>query len=80
MGKNKTADGHKINYIVRLAREVGATIRRGSNHVDILNYPGYRPCPVADSTDARKMVAPWLARTRGCTNTEAYQAIRTGRW
>lgn len=80
MGKNKTRDGAKISYIVRVAREIGATLRDGTNHLVILNYAGLRPCPVATSTDARRMIAPWLAQARGCSNTEAYEAIRNGNW
>ena len=80
MGKNKTRDGAKISYIVRIAREIGATLRDGTNHATILKYPGLRTCPVASSTDARRMVAPWLAQARGCSNTEAYTAIRAGSW
>ena len=80
MAKNRTRDGMEISRIIRAAMEAGATIRDGKKHASVLNYAGSRPCPIASSTSARHMVAPWLAEIKGCTNKEAYQAIQTGYW
>ena len=76
MAGNKTRDGIKLSKIVKLARSVGATVRRGRNHPFVLGYEGVRACPVATSTDARRMVAPWIASITGYTPNEAYNAIR----
>ena len=80
MAGNKTRDGIKMSKILKVAEGIGATIRAGTNHPFILNYAGQRPCPVAPSTDAGRMVAPWIASATDCTNQEAYQALRKGNW
>ena len=76
MAGKKTRDGIKLSKIVKLARSLGAGVRRGGNHPLVLSYEGMRACPIATSTNARTMVAPWLARITGYTNREAYKAIR----
>lgn len=76
MAGNKTRDGIKLSKIVKLALSLGATVRGGGKHPFVLNYTGMRACPVATSTNARTMVAPWIARAIGYTPTQAYQAIR----
>ncbi|MBP7708412.1 hypothetical protein KA107_01905 [Candidatus Pacearchaeota archaeon] len=77
---NKTIDGIKLADILRTATEVGATIREGNSHPYILNYGGLRPCPIAKSTHAERMVAPWLAQATGTTKHECYEAMRRGYW
>ena len=80
MAGNKTRDGIRLEKILKVARAIGATIREGTKHPYILNYEGLRPCPVATSTDAKRMVAPWLALATDYTRKEAYQALRKGSW
>ncbi len=80
MATNKTCDGIKLKDILQAAREAGARIREGNSHAYILNYSGLRPCPVATSTHAERMVAPWLAQATGRTKHESYEAIRRGYW
>ena len=77
---NRTRDGIRLESILRVAREIGASIREGTKHPYILNYAGLRPCPIASSTDAGRMVAPWLAKATGYTRQEAYTALRNGYW
>jgi len=77
---NKTADGIRLTDVVKAALQAGARMRDGNSHLFILNYDGMRPCPVASSTHAERMVAPWLARATGATKQEAYTAIRRGYW
>jgi hypothetical protein len=76
MAGNKTRDGIKLSKIVKLALSLGATVRRGRNHPFVLGYEGVRACPVATSTDARTMVAPWIAGIMGYTPHRAYELIR----
>jgi len=72
----KTRDGLKISNLVRvLMNTPGIEIRKGSKHQYVANYPGMRPCPIATSTDARRMVAPWYATVMGYSNTQAYQSL-----
>lgn len=80
MSGNKTSDGIRLNYILRVARKIGAIIRAGNSHPYILNYEGLRPCPIATSTHAKRMVAPWIAEATGRSRTEAYDALRRGYW
>ncbi|MAH46442.1 hypothetical protein CMI37_11460 [Candidatus Pacearchaeota archaeon] len=76
MAGKKTRDGIKLSKVVKLAQGLGATVRGATKHPFVLNYDGMRPCPVATSTDAKRMVAPWIAEITGCTNQEAYQSMR----
>ncbi|VVB79470.1 Uncharacterised protein [uncultured archaeon] len=80
MAGNKTRDGLRINDLVKLAMQAGARIREGNSHAYILNYEGLRPCPIATSTHAERMVAPWLATATGRTKHETYEALRRGYW
>jgi len=77
----KTADKIKSTNILRVASQIGASVRNGSGgHFYILNFPNLRPCPIAESTNAERMIAPWIARATGRTNREVYQALRNGYW
>ena len=80
MAGNKTRDGIRLTNIVRIAEQIGARIRDGTNHPYILNYDGVRPCPIATSTHAGRMVAPWIANATGRSKQEAYTAMRQGYW
>jgi hypothetical protein len=77
----KTRDGIKLSKILDVAREVeGVTIRDGRNHPYVLNRDGLRPCPVAESTDARKMLVPWFRQATGYETKTVYQALQKGSW
>jgi hypothetical protein len=80
MAGNKTRDGLKIRDVVRTALQAGAKLREGNSHLYILNFGQLRPCPIATSTDAGRMVAPWLAQATGRTRQETYMALRRGYW
>lgn len=77
---NKTADGIRQTYCLRVAKQAGAAIRPASSHKYVLNYENMRPCPLGASTNARTMLAPWLARATGRDRNEVYQALRQGEW
>ena len=64
-----------------MARGVeGVTIRDGKNHPYVLNRDGQRPCPVAGSTDARKMLVPWFRQATGYDTNKVYRAFQKGSW
>jgi hypothetical protein len=76
MGNKKTRDGCKLKRILGFAREEGIGIRKGTNHPYILRSEGLRPCPVACSSDAKRMIAPWLAQATGYERRRIYQTLR----
>ena len=80
MAGHKTRDGIRLTDVLKAATLAGAGIRQGAKHAYMLLYPGSRPCPVATSTHAERMVAPWLAHATGRSKQEAYAAIRNGYW
>jgi hypothetical protein len=78
---NKTRDGIKLLNILKAVREIEElVVRTGSNHPYILNYDGMRPCPVAPSTDARRMLVPWLREITHRDGREIYDALKGGSW
>jgi len=80
MAGNKTRDGLKISKVLRVARDFGVSVREaGGNHPYILGFDGMRPCPVASSTDARRMVVPWLQEVTGYDAQRVYSFLRRGR-
>lgn len=81
MAGNKTRDGLKISKIVRaLSGLSGVEIRSGTNHPHIAMSSGLRPCPIASSTDARRMVVPWLQNIVDLEPKEIYNSLRSGKW
>tara|TARA_Y100000310_G_scaffold191612_1_gene191561 strand:+ start:3618 stop:3875 length:258 start_codon:yes stop_codon:yes gene_type:complete len=77
----KTRDGLRINKIMNLVDTIeGVSTRHGSNHSTILQYRGMRPCPVAKSTDARRMLVPWLRDVTGYNSVDIYQSLKSGQW
>jgi len=83
MAGNKTRDGIKLSHIERaLLRIPGVEIESGSKHVAKAVYPGQRPCPIATSTDARRMIVPWVITITSQVYTAAqiYDALRAGVW
>ena len=80
MSQRKTSDGIRHADCLRVAEQAGAAIRYGGRHEYILKYENMRPCPLAASTNARTMLAPWLARATGRDRQEVYEALRRGDW
>jgi hypothetical protein len=77
----KTRDGIKLSTIVRMVRELDdVSTRMGTNHPILLLAQGYRPCPVAESSDARRMISPWLSHVLDYSPRQVYSAFRAGRW
>ncbi|MBR9703824.1 hypothetical protein GOV12_00295 [Candidatus Pacearchaeota archaeon] len=79
----KTRDGLKLRKIVcALEQLAGVVVRHGSNHPYVAFRSGYSvPCPVATSTDVRKMVVPWVKHVTDYSNSrEIYRALSAGRW
>lgn len=79
MGK-RTQDGVGLKDILRAAKEIGIEIREGGKHPYALEYPGMRPCPLAASTHAKRMVTPWIEEATGRDRKEIYTALRQGYW
>ncbi len=78
---NKTRDGIKLTQIVRaLAKISGIEIRKGTKHPYIAMYQGLRPCPVAASTDAKKMLVPWIEQATGYERNSIYSSLKSGEW
>lgn len=80
MGGQKTQDGIRLRDILKAADLAGAGIKMGSNHPYLLTHPGMRPCPIATSTHAERMVAPWLAQATRRNKQEVYANLREGTW
>jgi hypothetical protein len=81
MGGKKTRDGIRLSVIVRLLAELsGVQIRDGRNHPHIAMADGMRTCPIATSTNARRMLVPWIARVTGYTPRNIYSSLKSGEW
>ncbi|MBD3259245.1 hypothetical protein GF371_01280 [Candidatus Woesearchaeota archaeon] len=81
MAGNKTRDGIKLTKIVSAVSDIGGVIiRDGTNHQYVINYAGRRPCPLDTSTDAKRMIVPWLYAITGYDKNGIYQNLRKGRW
>ena len=79
--QGKTIDGIKLSTIVRVVSELDViSIREGAKHPAVLMADGLRPCPVAKSSDARRMISPWLRDATGYDARDIYSALRAGRW
>ena len=76
----KTRDGIRLSSIINMVMELGISVREGTKHPYILEFPGLRTCPVAESTDARSMLAPWLRNATGYNAREIYHSLKQGEW
>jgi hypothetical protein len=78
----KTRDGIKITDILSAVRAVeGISIRQGTKHPYMLLYGQMRPCPIAESTDVKHMVLPWLKQIdalRSYDKQTIYQGLKQG--
>jgi len=78
MGGNRTQDGLSLKDILKVALEAGIEVREGGKHPYNLTSPRMRPCPLATSTHAKRMVVPWMAEATGRERKELYQALQRG--
>jgi hypothetical protein len=80
MGGNKTRDGASLDAVVKALGGIeGVEIRGGGNHPYIARKDGYRPCPIATSTDVRQMVVKWVKEVTGYQNArDIYNGLREG--
>jgi len=76
----KTIDGIRLRDLARVATQIGAEVREGTNHPYILTYQNLRPCPIASSTHAERMVTPWIMQATGRNKREVYRALKQGYW
>ena len=77
----KTRDGLRLSQVVKTLESVpGVSIRSGTNNELIALMEGHpRSCPVDRSTNARRMVVPWLKAVTGYESArEIYDALRSG--
>ena len=79
MGGNKTLDGLPLSKILSFVESIGVDVRSGNNHPYVLNYNGMRPCPVASSTNAKRMIVPWIRAITGDKSSEVYKGLRNGK-
>lgn len=81
MGGKKTRDGIKISSIEKVISEIdGMCMTPGRKHDIKIHFPGMRACPVDTSTDARKMLTPWIVKATGYSSQDVYQCLREGQW
>jgi hypothetical protein len=79
--RGKTRDGLPLSKILKVVRGIeGISIRDGTRHPFVLSYEGLRACPIAESTDARKMLVPWLRDATGYKPATIYESLRKGKW
>ncbi len=75
----KTRDGIRLSDIISAVRGIeGVGIRQGTKHPYMLMYGQMRPCPVAESTDAKYMIVPWLRQILPYDNRTIYSGLRRG--
>ncbi|MFH1972445.1 MAG: hypothetical protein ABIJ18_03120 [archaeon] len=83
MAGNKTRDGIKLSKIVSSLGSIqGMDVRPGRNHPYVARMEGYQgSCPIATSTDVKKMVVPWLKKATGIDDNKGmYQSLKKGEW
>ena len=81
MAGKKTRDGIKLAKIVKMLEKLpGVEIRSGTKHPYVARFDGARPCPIATSTDAKKMLTPWVADVTGMEKALVYSSLKDGSW
>lgn len=84
MAGNKTRDGMRITEVARNVASLfnSIEVRPGTSHPYVLSYQGMFPCALASSTDVRRQVAPWIARTTNgqYSPNQVYNALMSGTW
>jgi hypothetical protein len=77
----KTRDGIKLETIISMTTKIpGIEIRGGTKHKYLLSYEMLRPCPIAESTNAKTMVVPWLKKSTGYSAEYIYSSLKNGSW
>jgi hypothetical protein len=82
MSGNKTRDGIRIGKVIKALDGItGVIIESANNHLYKAQYNGLRPCPIATSTDVRRMVVPWVMQATGYSDSRlVYQYLKNGEW
>ena len=79
----KTRDGIKLTQILSALEEITElTIRQGTKHPYMLGYKQLRPCPLAESTDTKHMLIPWLKQVdelKSYDKQTIYLGLKQGR-
>ena len=75
----KTRDGISLEKVVKVARQLGLSVKEGSKHPYLLIYKGMVPCPVATSTDVRRMVVPWIRKSLDYDTETLYSYFKKGK-
>ena len=75
----KTRDGITLEKVVKAARQLGLFVKEGSKHPYLLIHEGMVPCPVATSTDVRRMVVPWTKKATGYDSDILYSCFKKGK-
>ncbi len=84
MCKERTCGKYQIplDRIAKAAKKLeGMTVRPGTKHPYIMVHPSMeKSCPVAKTSDAKKMIVPWIMEATGYDHRTVYQGIRKGKW
>ena len=72
----KTRDGLRIKEIVNLLQDWGIDVKEGTKHDYVAYHGTMRPCPIAASTDAKRMLSPWLSRALGMGTHNVYKQLQ----
>jgi len=75
----KTRDGLSLEKVLRVVEELGFDIKSGTNHPYLIVSEGMIPCPVATSTDVKRMVVPWVRKATGYDPVMLYQSFKKGK-
>ena len=79
----KTSDGIRIGKLVKALNDFfEISIVEGSRHALKAIHEGIEPCVIAQSTNARHYVVPWVKKiTNGNYDTnQIYTALKKGKW
>jgi len=74
----KTRDGISLEKVVKIARQLGFLVKEGTKHPYLLVSEGMIPCPVATSTDVRRMVVPWIRKSLDYDAKTLYSYFKLG--
>ena len=77
----KTRDGIKLSQVVKMLSKLpGVEIRDGTSHPFVAMAQGMRSCPLATSTDVKRMVVPWIEQITDMSRNDIYNSLRAGEW
>lgn len=77
----KTRDGIRIGKVVKALDDLGISVVEGSRHALKAVHEGIDPCVIAESTNVRQHVVPWVKKiTNGTYETsQIYMALKKGK-